>query len=380
MVDRITAEEFADRLDAGESFTIVDTRGRAGFESWHLPDSENVQYDPREGADDDQLDRIEAATDGEPVVTVCGKGLTSVPFAFELDQHGVEDILVLQGGMESWSKIHEIVPLETGGDLVVGQVQRRGKGCLGYVVGSRATGEAVVVDPTRRTDVFQVAAERSGLTIEGVIDTHVHADHLSGARDLAESLDVPYHMGEVARESVEFDFEPLADGDRLEVGASEIEVLHAPGHTAEMVNLLVDGEYLLSSDTLFVDSVGRTELQFGEEGAERGARLLYETLHDTILELPDDVRVLPGHVAVTADNRYETGSPGEPVETRLGDLRTDLDLLGLDEAAFVDRITGKTQEKPPNYETVIAVNSGERTVESESEATELDVGPNNCAA
>ncbi len=376
MVDQVTAEEFADRLDADESFTIVDTRGEESFEAWHLPGAANVPYDPREGAGDDQVGAVEAAAGDGPVVTVCGKGLTSAAFAFELDQRGFEEIEVLRGGMEAWSTVHEVVPVETDGDLAITQVQRRGKGCLGYVVG--AGGEAVVVDPTRRTDIFEVAAERAGLTICGVVDTHVHADHLSGGRDLAATLDVPYYLG--AEADVEFEFEPLADGDVVEVGDREIEALHAPGHTAEMVNLLVDGEYLLSADTLFVESVGRTELQFGEADAERGARLLYETLQGTILELPDDVTVLPGHVTVTADNRFEVGSPGDPVSARLGDLREDLALLGLDEDAFVDRLTGDAPEKPPNYEAVVAINRGERTVESDAEATELEVGPNNCAA
>jgi len=147
-----------------------------------------------------------------------------------------------------------------------------------------------------------------------------------------------------------------------------------------MMNYLVDGELLLTGDTLFVDSVGRTELQFGEDDASRGAELLYDSLHETILNLPDDTTILPGHLTVTSDGRYENGSPGEPLEARLGDLRDELDFLGLDREAFVERLTEDTPEKPPNYETVIAINTGKETVEDESEATELELGPNNCAA
>lgn len=153
MVDQVTAREFADRLDAGESVTIVDTRDPDSFESWHLPGATNVPYDPREGADADQLDRVDAAAD-RPVVTVCERP---------------------------------------------------------HVVGSRAAAEAVVVDPTRRTDVFQVAAERAGLAVAGVLDTHVHADHIPGGRDLAETLEVPSFMGE---RTVEGD----AEATELEVG------------------------------------------------------------------------------------------------------------------------------------------------------------------
>jgi len=238
-----------------------------------------------------------------------------------------------------------------------------------------------VVDATRQTDQFKVAAQDAGLSIARVLDTHVHADHISGSPTLADEVGVPYHLGDAARErGVEYEYDPLPDGDVIEVGDVEIEALHTPGHTSEMMNYLVDGELLLTGDTLFVDSVGRTELQFGEDDASRGAELLYDSLHETILNLPDDTTILPGHLTVTSDGRYENGSPGEPLEARLGDLRDELDFLGLDREAFVERLTEDTPEKPPNYETVIAINTGKETVEDESEATELELGPNNCAA
>ncbi|WP_336037244.1 MBL fold metallo-hydrolase [Halobacterium yunchengense] len=382
MVEHITAERLADMIDAGEQFTLVDTRPEESFDAWHVRDAENVPYDPHEELSDAQLEDVDELVGDGPVVAICGKGLSSTAFAFDLAAHGYEDVAVVTGGMEAWSTVYEVVPVETSReDLVVRQVQRRAKGCLGYVVGSRATGEAVVVDATRQTDQFKVAAQDAGLSITRVLDTHVHADHISGSPALADEVGVPYHLGEGAAErGVAYEYEPLADGDVLEVGDVEIEALHTPGHTSEMLSYLVDGELLLTGDTLFVDSVGRTELQFGEADAARGAELLYDSLHDTILELPDDTTVLPGHVAVTTDGRYEHGSPGTPLTARLGDLREDLDVLGLDREAFVERLTADTPEKPPNYERVIAINTGRETVDDEGEATELELGPNNCAA
>jgi len=221
-------------------------------------DAENVSYDPDEGLSEDQLNEVDTLVDGRPVVAICGKGLTSTPFAFELDEHGYDDISVVTGGMEEWSKLYEVVPIETSSDdLVVRQVQRRAKGCLGYVVGSKEVGEAVVVDATRQTDQFKVAAQDAGLSIARVLDTHVHADHISGSPTLADEVGVPYHLGDAARErGVEYEYDPLPDGDVIEVGDVEIEALHTPGHTSEMMNYLVDGELLLTGDTLFVDSVG----------------------------------------------------------------------------------------------------------------------------
>ncbi len=381
-MNQIEPAQLADMLDAGESFTLVDTRPEDSYEAWHVPGAENVPYGPDDDLDEETLDQVDEVTNGKPVVAICGKGLTSTPFSFELEQHGYDDVSVVKGGMEDWSTVYEAVPIDTrNDDLVIAQLQRRAKGCLGYVVGSKSAAKAVVVDATRQTDQFKIAAEEAGLTIERVLDTHVHADHISGGPTLAETLGVPYHLGERASDrDVAHEYDPLADGETIEVGDVEIEALHTPGHTSEMVNYLVDGEALLTGDTLFVESVGRTELQFGDEDAATGAELLYESLHETILDLPDDVRILPGHVSVATNGRYEVGSPGDPIAARLGDLREDLDLLGMDEDAFVDRLTDQTPEKPPNYERVIDLNTGRDDLDDPDEATELELGPNNCAA
>ncbi|MHB9288776.1 MBL fold metallo-hydrolase [Halobacteriales archaeon Cl-PHB] len=382
MVHQITAARLADKIDADDSFVLVDTRPADSYEAWHVRDAVNVPYDPDEGLDDDQIRQVRQAANGRPVYTVCGKGLTSTPFAFGLEEAGLDEVTIVRGGMREWAKVYEVVPIATAhDDLVVRQVQRRGKGCLGYVVGSDSAGEAYVVDATRQVETFEVAAQEAGLRIVGAIDTHVHADHLSGTPALADALDVPYYLGaEAADRDVQHDFEPVADGDVLSVGDVDVRAIHAPGHTSDMVNYHVADDLLLSSDTLFVDSVGRTELQFGEDDAATGARLLYETLQERLFDLPDDTTVLPGHVAVTADGHMEGGTPGEPIAARLGELRESLDLLGLDEETFVERVTEGDSEKPANYEQVIAVNTGHETVEKETEATDLETGPNNCAA
>jgi glyoxylase-like metal-dependent hydrolase (beta-lactamase superfamily II) len=382
MVDQITADEFADRIDAGEDLTIIDTRPKESFESWHVDGAENVPYDPREGLSEADVDRVREITTGGQIVTICGKGLTSAPFAFELDTLGYEDVTVVKGGMEDWSTIYETVEIPTEPeDLVVRQLQRRGKGCLGYVVGCLATGEAIVVDVTRQHQVSELAAEEAGLTISGVVDTHVHADHISGGPRLAKTLGVPYYLGAGASErDVRHEYEPITDGDVISLGTIQMRAIAAPGHTSEMMNYVVNDRYVLTGDTLFVDSVGRTELQYGDAEARTGAEQLYDTIHDRLLSLPSRTWVLPGHVGVTADGHFEGGDPGAPITGRLGDLRADVELLGLEKEAFVERLVSTLPEKPPNYETIIAINTGRERVQSETEATELELGPNNCAA
>lgn len=394
MVFRITAEELNERLndakqgddDSGRPYTLVDTRQPESFDGWHIYDAENIPYDPTQGFDEEHREAVEDVANGDPVIAICGKGLTSTSFGVQLDDDGYGDVTVVEGGMEAWATVQKTIPVtdadshEAGG-LVVEQLQRRATGCLGYLVGDRDAGEAVVVDPTRQTDDFAVAAEREGMTITAVIDTHVHADHLSGGPQLAAELGVPYRVGvNLDDPEVEHSYESLEDGQTLLVGDIELQVIHAPGHTAEMVNLVVDGEYLLTADTLHVDSVGRTELGFGEDEAEEGAALLYESIHDRLLELDGELTVLPGHVSVTEDNRYQSGEPGEPIRKELSAIESGVDRLGLDREAFVAELTEDLPEKPDEYETVIAINVGDESVETEEEAAELETGPNSCSA
>lgn len=381
MVSQIDAPRLAELLDAGEEFSLIDTRPADSYEAWRVPGAHNVPHGPDADLDDEELAAVERAADAKPVVTICGKGLSSTSFAIALEERGYDDVSVVKGGMEDWSTVYERTPVATGGDAEIVQIQRRARGCLGYVIGAPDGDEAVAVDATRQTDEFVVAAQAAGYRITGAIDTHVHADHVSGGPQLAADLDVPYYLGaEAADRGVEYGFEPLADGDAVAVGDCEITALHAPGHTPEMLALAVGDDAVLTADTLFLDSVGRTELAFGDEGAERGAELLYDSLHETLLDLADDATVLPGHVTVREDGTYADGSPGEPIAAPLGELRESLDLLGLDRESFVERVVERTGEPPANYEEIVEHNLGRAEVDDERELLELETGPNNCAA
>ncbi|WP_222917974.1 rhodanese-like domain-containing protein [Natrinema sp. SYSU A 869] len=397
MVTTLSADRLAELQDEDAEFVILDTRPADSYDAWHIPEAVNFPFDPEAELDGRLEELRDVVGDTERVITVCAKGLSSGNLATRLESATDEyDVATVDGGMKGWSGVYDHVSVDVGGDLTIVQLQRRAKGCLGYVVGCGATGEAVIVDPTGDIDEYAVAAEEAGLTITGVIDTHVHADHISGSRDLADDLEVPYYLGERASErDVEYEYTPLERNEVLEVGEREIKALCAPGHTSEMINLLVDDRALLTADTVHVDSTGRTELEFGESEArsasedasgetashdegERGARMLYETLHRTILAEPESLVVLPGHVTVTADGEFEHGAPGEPIRTTVRDARREIDLLGLAEDEFVERMAD-AGEKPSNYEEIIEYNRGVRELPPE-ERVELELGPNNCSA
>ncbi|QSG09261.1 MBL fold metallo-hydrolase [Halapricum desulfuricans] len=380
MVETITANQLRDWIDAGESFSLLDTRPEGSFEAWHIQGAIQYTYKPDFEFAVEEFREATGLSSDDSVVTICAKGIASHDLATHLEDSGFEDVTVVEDGMEGWSEVYDVVEIPTSGDLEVLQFQRRAKGCLGYLIADPAAEIAAVVDPTRHVDRFASAASERGYSIEHVFDTHVHADHVSGGRELAEYVGATYYLGaDAADRGVDYEYEPLARNEVVTVGDHDLKAVPSPGHTSEIVSYLLDDEAVLTGDTLFVDSVGRTELQFGDGAADTGAQRLYDSLHRTLLAEPDSVTVLPGHFAVDADGTTDV-TPGEPVASTIGEVRTELDLLAVDRETFVARLTASLPEKPPNYEQIIDINAGRDEPEDEAAATELELGPNNCAA
>lgn len=379
MVETITATHLRDWVDDGRSFSLLDTRPEESYEAWHIKGAIQYTYKPKHEFDLKDFRASTGLDTEDDIVTICAKGVSSFDIAKHLEDAGYENVTVVEDGMEGWSGVYDIVDIPTDTDVEVVQFQRRAKGCLSYLIGDPLTDTAAVVDPTRHIEKFPSVASERGYSIEFVLDTHVHADHISGGRELADYVGATYCLGaDAVDRGVTYDYLPLERNEVVTVGGIDIKTVPTPGHTSEIVSYLVDGEAVLTGDTLFVDSVGRTELQFGAEDAASGAELLYESLHRTLLSEPDAVTVLPGHFAVNSDGTTNI-THGEPVTTTVGQARTGLEILNFDKEKFVRRLTGSLPEKPANYETIIDVNTG-KEIPDEDTATELELGPNNCAA
>ena len=379
MVETITASRLRDRVDTGESFTLLDTRPEESYEAWHIRDALQYTYDPDSEFDAGEFRSRTGLTPDDEIVTICAKGISSFDIAKHLQDTGYENVTVVEDGMEGWSEVYDVVEISTASDVEIVQFQRRAKGCLSYLIGDPASSLAAVIDPTRHVERVAAAASERDYSIEFVFDTHVHADHVSGGRELADHVGATYYLGaDAADRGVAYDYQPLERNEVVAVGDHDIKTVPSPGHTSEIVSYLVDDEAVLTGDTLFVDSVGRTELQFGNSDADAGAKLLYESLHGTLLAEPDSVTVLPGHFSIGADGTTDV-TPGEPVSTTIGQVRTELELLNVDRETFVRQLTAALPEKPPNYERIININVG-RTAADEAATTELELGPNNCAA
>ncbi|KTG10519.1 MBL fold metallo-hydrolase [Haloprofundus marisrubri] len=369
----------ATRLRAGERIHVLDVRNRAESEQWplggdnvettHLPYMQFVQAQ----AKGDVADVVTDFDDGEQVVVICGRGESSETVADALRDHGV-DAVNLEDGMRGWARVYhaEEFDADTAGATVI-QYQRPASGCLAYLVVS--DDEAAVVDPLRTfAERYVEDAREYGAELRYALDTHVHADHVSGVRDVAERSDAELVVPEGATDrGLAFDAEEVDDGDELRVGDVILEAMHVPGHTTEMTAYRV-GNVLLGGDLLFTDSVARPDLERGDDGAEGMARQLHRTLHDQVLSLPDETVVAPGHysdASTPADDGTYTAT--------LGELKARLEALSMDEEAFVDYALSAMPPRPNNYEEIISTNLGRDSVGDE-EAFELELGPNNCAA
>jgi glyoxylase-like metal-dependent hydrolase (beta-lactamase superfamily II) len=255
------------------------------------------------------------------------------------------------------------------------QVNRRGKGCLSYVI--RTGCAAIVVDPSRDVPWYERFLQRLGARLVRVLDTHVHADHLSGGPRLAARAGVPYSVDAGADFELRHAVEPLVDGQELSLGGEpdstvRVQVMATPGHTPGSTSYLVGRRYLLTGDTLFLASVGRPDL--GGRVREWG-QVLFHTLRERFGALPPDTVVLPAHYAGPA----EIGPDGV-VSRRLGELRRALPELRLtDETAFVEAMRRALKSPPAAYDEIVRANLGPVPIDPER-ATEWELGKNQCAA
>ncbi|RJE84365.1 MBL fold metallo-hydrolase [Paenibacillus sp. 1011MAR3C5] len=371
-VKAMESGELARNLIDRKPLFILDVRNEDAYGDWKIEgqsiESINIPYF-------DLLDGVEKAVKqlpaGRPILVVCAKEGSSVFVAEQLAEAGVPDVHYLQGGMKAWSEHLEPVKAGELPDGALYQFVRLGKGCLSYMVVSG--GEAAVIDAMRTTEVYEEFARNLGVTIKHALDTHLHADHISGGRKLAERTGAKYWLPPKDAGEVTFAYEKLEEGERVSIGATEIGIgaLYSPGHTIGSTSFVVDGKYLLTGDILFIASIGRPDLA-GQ--AEDWAGDLRRTLYEGYRSLSPDMIVLPAHFG-QMDELGETGQ----VAARLGDLFRDNPGLHLeDESEFRRAVTENLPQQPNAYQQIRQTNMG-RMSPTDEEQQEMEIGPNRCA-
>jgi len=364
-VPTMSREDLRQLLERGAPITVLDVRPAAERAEWSIPGSVHADvYDALRRGDQTVLADFHP-TYGGRIVTVCAAGKTSMLAAERLRARGL-DAVSLEGGMRAWSLAWNNAEVSCPGSTArIVQLRRTGKGCLSYLIGSN--GDAAVIDASLDPHVYQRVADSYGWHIRTVLETHVHADHLSRARALAA------HTGAIVRlpatDRVSFEYRPLNEGDTVRVGSTGLRALRTPGHTAESTCYLLDDRALFTGDTLFLTAVGRPDLEATPEEARRRAHLLHASLQ-RLVSLPLETVVLPAH----------TGEPvafdGRPISATLGEVRQRTLLLRETEVAFVSQVLARIPATPPNHQRIVALNEAGTLPDN---PTELEAGANRCA-
>ncbi len=362
----INVETLRELLEQGQPVTVLDIRRAEDRAEWAIPGSLHVPaYDALKANDANALAGVHLPAD-RPVVTICGAGVTSLIAAEQLRARGLEAIS-LAGGMKAWSLAWNSaeVPVQ-GSQARVIQVRRTGKGCLSYLIGSQ--GSAAVIDAALEPEIYLDLAHRYGWSITTVLDTHIHADHLSRARRLAEQSGARLYLPD--QERATFSFSPLRDGAVLNIGAARLVALHTPGHTLESTSYLLDGQALFTGDTLFLAGVGRPDLEANPTEARQRAHLLYRSLQ-RLLTLAPETLILPGHTS------EPIAFDGQPVAASLAQVQERVALLAVPEDAFVESLLARIPPTPPNHRQIVTLN--ESGTMFEGDPTDLEAGANRCA-
>lgn len=386
-----SVQELGERLGRDDRFFVLDVRNRDEFDAWRIegrnpPPALNVPYfEMLEAAGaDDFVDAVadyarssllSDLPDDRPILAVCAKGDTSAYVAEALRRLGLE-AFNLRGGMRAWADHYEVAAVAESPELTILQVARPARGCLSWVVAS--DGEAVVIDPLRHVSRYLDLLDDRDLEVVAVLDSHAHADHLSGGPALAGRLGCPYGLHPydgvhpIDLLPARIGFEYLRDGGTIAFGTAGLRALHIPGHTLGNLAFALDDEYLFTGDSIFIGSIARPDL--GGQ-AEAWARLHHRSLN-RLLELDDGLLVLPGHFS----------DPGEAdadglFRARLGELRSrneGLRMAARSEAEFIDYIRASLPEFPDRYVEMKRANAGLVEVDEDG-AAELELGKNICA-
>jgi len=248
--------------------------------------------------------------------------------------------------------------------MILLPLQDSASGCASYIVGDEATGRALVVDPLASLGVpaYVLALADAGLHAALVIDTHVHAGHLSAARELAATLRTPLGLHRSAPAT--YAFEPLREGQHLDLGQLDVLVLETPGHTPDGVSLVVTDRSrahepwaVLTGDALFVGDVGRPDLAADDEDdARAAAAALFSSLHEKILALPDTVEVYPAHFGASTCGGLFLN---KKTSSTIGFERRHNRLLQIaDRDAFVDQVLALRKPPPETAQALRRANLG----------------------
>lgn len=378
----ITAAELYQALLDGRDMVVLDVRNETDFKRWRVEGRANLPVInlPYYAFLEDEEGAVAQTPLDRPIYVVCAKE-GSAQFVTELLQAHGRHAVYLAGGIASWGSFYDFRDVVNAPFGRIVQVARPARGDLSFLVLSQ--GQAAIIDPLRHIEHYLDVVQMAGARLTHILDTHAHADHISGGAALAQTTGAPYFLHPydaihpIDMLPARLPFHYLADGQTFQVGAFTVKVIWFPGHTLGQVNFLFSapsGEsYLFTGDGLFLRSFGRPDL--GGQG-EAWTPILYHSLFERLpREIQAQTLILPAHFS-TLDE--EGLAPGVFAQS-YAEIQAHNDALRPRSlAAFTDYVLSNLPVFPPEYVVIKRVNAGLVTPDEE-QASELELGKNVCA-
>ncbi|MGD1838663.1 MAG: MBL fold metallo-hydrolase [Nitrososphaeraceae archaeon] len=398
----INPTELKHKIDNSEDVFLLDVRTPQEYNSWKLSynEHENPKLIPVDHLFNNANNLQDEIPKDKEIITICAHGQRSLMAAKLLTKLGY-NVKSVKGGMAGWNKVYDIseIPIPDKAPFRIWQIRRVSKGCISYVISSREDNNAIVIDPSREiNESFQKLSTDYDLKITKLIDTHQHADNVSGIWELSKLLSTESNNVVVYLSSYEgyeldkneLNYKLMANGDKISVGKNVIlNVIHTPGHTKGSMSFFIEhkkntdstnndlhndnnlSHYLFTGDSLFIDGVGRPDLR---DQAEEFAGFLHETYNKIIFKFPENTLILPTHFNVTSISlKHEV-----PLYDTLGSLRKKINLLSMNKDEFINSITKTIPPKPSNYQIIISINKKMKP-SLQAQIPDLEAGPNSCA-
>ena len=374
-IESFTARDLFDGLTRREDFLLLDVRndvefGRFKIEGPYPFDMLNVPYMEFIEMEEESVAKVPR---GKKVRIVCAKEGSSRYVGEILVNRGYADVAHMKVGIKAWGNLlaPTRVAAEDGYELV--QFRRPGKASCSYglVYGQ----EMMVFDPAKDIAFYLDFAQARGCTITKTFETHRQADYISGSDGLRQSAAVEIVAPEDDFQGAKFPYTPARHGDvhRFRSGGPEVEVIHTPGHTPGSTCYRIDGKYLVTGDTVFIQSIGRPDLG---GMAEAWSEQLFKTMTEILLKLDDDTIILPGHYMdwEEADDNLIFAAPMTAIKKRNAAIYT------IDNASdFYAFIQANMRPQPEEYAKIREINAGLVAVDAEEQEI-MDIGKNECAA
>lgn len=369
-----TADQLYKWLINKENITILDVRNSVDFDRFKVESPYhfnlvNISYFDFMEFEDECVAKVPKNT---PIRIVCAKEGSAKYVAEILEKHGFPDVGYLEGGIKSWGNLLVPLLLNPGEDYELYQFIRPGKASCSY--GLKQSDEIMFFDPSRNIDFYLNFCEENKVQAVKTFETHLQADYIAGSRLISEKSGAEFLGNENDFSGSNLTYTKLIDNNIYSFlkGGVDVKALFTPGHTPGSTSFLIDNKYLISGDTIFIQSIGRPDL--GGK-VDEWSDYLFNTLQ-IIKKFDDSLIVLPGHYM-----SWEEANNALQFAAKFSDTKAfNKDIYSIDnEADFLKFIKNNMRKQPEEYATIRLINANLEQVEDEK-AEELDLGKNECAA